>query len=977
MRRSLRRPLPSRRLATLALLLAPGFLAAPIAFDLPAFADEASAAASASELGYPNDPPLDVVPREIAEYRSFVVFDFSRPDATADGWASGPSAKIVGVADGVLKVRATGDDPYFFTPMLNGIKFNADGSPRTVAGTTLVRLRMRTTTTGGGQFFTAETAFPEYDESRAPRFPLATDGEFNDYLVPVETVSPLLRLRLDPGNDAGEIEIARLELIEVVYKPVKFGVSTVADGKLTFELKNSAPTPTRLKLQYLGVDPAQSPADATLEIADDAQIDLRYPKKAPFETVEVVGTQVGSDERITRRFFAFHEDVADAQAADAAYVASAPTIKNDRLEVRFAPDASGAEIFRAGKRVAVLTPLLVEDGDGAKLVPPEHSDAVLDAALAASDAALAASDAEKAALRANAPSRLRPVFRSLDAEKAEVEFALTDATDAVCGSLRFRLDGDVLAFDADAPRSVHSPVVRVLGPMKQAILSGVEHLEAGEHSSSTADLETPEHVRFAPPALWLTSPFMSVVSERCAAAILFDDPNARAIFAVPNFLDGDASSSRFNVCAPKVSGKIRFAAPDETIEESVLWSVLERGGLPELPKRPRSTAEQEALHLAGFEKSRLKMEGGWAHAVGSGLPPFPFDPHYGSDFVSTIWELTGALPETPRLDVGGGHIRNYVSFLLSGKADLFLRWINGEAAGIRAAQRPDGSFRYSGKFLRGHWVDYASGDCGNYLFRLLEHWRLTGDKESLNAALKGLAFVNELKTPRGAQVWELSLHTPDIMGASRCVLANVWAFEATGDRQYLDAARRWALSGVPYVYLWERRPLAGNDDPVMLYATTPVFGATGWIAPNWIGLPVQWCGLDYAYALLLLAPRDKTLDWRKLAEGIVISAEEQVYPDGPFVGLLPDSFNLAAQLRNPYNINPCVVHMLRRLLDGRPTNVSVVDVAGRRVVSPFPARAEGSTLKIDAVAGTTYQIVIDGKEIREIKSQGADVVSFD
>ncbi|MBQ9800606.1 MAG: hypothetical protein IJO40_11825 [Thermoguttaceae bacterium] len=970
MRRSSRRPFSSsRRLATLALLLAPGFVAAPTAFELPAFADEAPAVAPDFKPEYPNDPPLDAVPREIAEYRSFVVFDFAAPDATADGWASGPNAKIAGIADGVLKVRATGDDPYFFTPMLNEIKFNADGSPRTVSGTTLVRLRMRTTTTGGGQFFTAETAFPEYDESRAPRFPLATDGEFNDYLVPVETVSPLLRLRLDPGNDAGEIEIARLELIEVVYKPVKFGVSTVADGKLTFELKNGAPTPTRLKLDYLGVDPVKSSPGAHVEIADDAPIDLYYPKKAPFETLEVVGTQPVSKERITRRFFAFHEDVADAKAADAAYVASAPTLKNDRLEVRFSPDASGAEIFRSGKRVAVLTPLLVEDGDGAKTVPTEHTDAGI-------DAALAASDAEKAAPKANAPSRLRPVFRSLDAEKAEVEFALTDASDAVCGSLRFRLDGDVLAFSADAPRPVHSPVVRVLGPMKQAILAGVEHLETGEHSSSTADLETPEHIRFAPPVLWLTSPFMSVVSERCAAALLFDDPSARSIFAVPNFLDGDANSSRFNVCAPKVSGKIRIAAPDEAIEESVLWSVLERGGLPELPKRPRSTAEQEALHLAGFEKSRLKMEGGWAHAVGSGLPPFPFDPHYGSDFVSTIWELTGALPETPRLDVGGGHIRNYVSFLLSGKADLFLRWINDEAANIRKAQRPDGSFRYSGKFLRGHWVDYASGDCGNYLFRLLEHWRLTGDKESLNAALKGLAFVNELKTPRGAQVWELSLHTPDIMGASRCVLANVWAFEATGDRRYLDAARRWALSGVPYVYLWERRPLAGNDDPVMLYATTPVFGATGWIAPNWIGLPVQWCGLDYAYALLLLAPHDSTLDWRKLAEGIVISAEEQVYPDGPFVGLLPDSFNLAAQLRVPYNINPCVVHMLRRLLDGRPTNVSVVDVAGRRVVSPFPARAEGSTLKIDAPAGTTYQIVVDGKEIREMKSQGADVVSF-
>ncbi|MBQ7814572.1 MAG: hypothetical protein IJ387_08800, partial [Thermoguttaceae bacterium] len=115
MRRSSRRPFsPSRRLATLALLLAPGLLAAPTAFELPVFADETPAVASDFKPEHPNDPPLDAVPREIAEYRSFVVFDFKNPDATADGWASGPSAKIDGVADGVLKVRATGDDPYFF-----------------------------------------------------------------------------------------------------------------------------------------------------------------------------------------------------------------------------------------------------------------------------------------------------------------------------------------------------------------------------------------------------------------------------------------------------------------------------------------------------------------------------------------------------------------------------------------------------------------------------------------------------------------------------------------------------------------------------------------------------------------------------------------------------------------------------------------------------------------------------------------------
>ncbi|MBQ6826949.1 MAG: hypothetical protein IJO46_02960 [Thermoguttaceae bacterium] len=40
-------------------------------------------------------------------------------------------------------------------------------------------------------------------------------------------------------------------------------------------------------------------------------------------------------------------------------------------------------------------------------------------------------------------------------------------------------------------------------------------------------------------------------------------------------------------------------------------------------------------------------------------------------------------------------------------------------------------------------------------------------------------------------------------------------------------------------------------------------------------------------------------------------------------------------------------------------------------------RVEGEAFGDAPASGTTYQIVIDGKEIREIKSQGADVVSFD
>ncbi|MDR2441442.1 MAG: hypothetical protein LBE12_18940 [Planctomycetaceae bacterium] len=84
---------------------------------------------------------------------------------------------------------------------------------------------------------------------------------------------------------------------------------------------------------------------------------------------------------------------------------------------------------------------------------------------------------------------------------------------------------------------------------------------------------------------------------------------------------------------------------------------------------------------------------------------------------------------------------------------------------------------------------------------------------------------------------------------------------------------------------------------------------------------MQWCGLDYGEALFMLARHDKTLNWKKIAEGILIVAEQMQYPDGQSIGLLPDSFNLKYQQRNIADINPIVLVMQRRLLQGQHTVV--------------------------------------------------------
>ncbi len=954
------------------------------------FASTTLAAEKDGVLGYPKDEPIDVCPQELVGYETLAVIDFSDENTTTDGWQARDGVEI-SRGENALEIVGDDEDPYFFSPMFPA--FLTPEQMQKTVGKTLVKMRIRRENKGVGQIFYAMEKEPGYSEKNASTFKLANDTEWHDYLVALDVASPILRLRFDIGGSAGLAELGRVELISVRYKPVKFGTHTIDQGTLTFNFLNNDIEPETVDTKYYGVHPRRSYPSSRIKIEDRALVDLYFPQKRAFEEVEVVATTQSTKETFSRRFFAFNESAADNALISGV---GAPTLRNDELEVRFAADASGAEIFREGKRVAVITPLVAEEGDGAAILPVKTDFSKIDL------------DAEVASNATNADAtRIVPVFRSVNgdsidfdlvrvpvdvaraklnavakattdhnplSEEKKVEKKETYDPSAICGSLKFRLDGDLLKFDFDAPCKVNAPVLRVLGEMEQAILSGSEYLEKGERSSSVADIETSEHIRYAQPIDWTTAPFASVVTDRASISMLYDDAKKQSIFAVPDFIDGDAASSRMNLCAEQGSGCFRVAPALEPIEKAILWSVKTRG-LPELPVPPRTGREQAEYILAGFEKSCLKTPQGWGHAIIGPEPPYHYTPHWGSDFISTIWEISGKLPETPAVAYGGGHIPNYVSLLLTGNAQLMKDRLTGIENSCIALQQADGSYRFKGEYLRSAQYDYASGDCGNRLYELMAIWRLTKHDNILPVVKKGLDFVNKLKTPAGAQTWELSLHTPDIMGSSRCVLANVMYYEATGEKEYLDAAARWALTGIPFVYLWEDPDITPGKQPMMRYATIAVYGATNWTAPNWMGRPVQWCGLDYAHALILLSKHDDTLDWGKIAEGIVASAECQL-ADNEFIGLLPDSFQLATQEKYPSYINPSAVWLLRRMIDGEPTNVSVVDCNGRRVVSPFQASVEGNKVKIAGVKGMTYQVLIDGVEIKTIESQGEDVLEF-
>lgn len=473
-------------------------------------------------------------------------------------------------------------------------------------------------------------------------------------------------------------------------------------------------------------------------------------------------------------------------------------------------------------------------------------------------------------------------------------------------------------------------VVRVLGALEQGLFAGLEYLGKGEKSSSDLDIETAERFRHYPLPSKVTMPLMAIRTDRGTVALTWTDMTRRPTFFDDLMsLDGDA--------------RLTFPA---TLEDAILSIPL-----PALPERPKR--DQGKLCLKAFDA--LKGERGWGHCA---EPNWGREPY--ADHASTIWRLSGEIPKIDPVP-GGAHIRNDAIWFL-GRADAWLRIRKDEARAVLREQKEDGSFRYDGPYRRGHFEDTSSGLCAQKAMILLEHAWLTGDGTSLDAGLKALEFLKRFRTPRGAQTWELSLHTPDILASAYLVWCCVRGYQLTGKKEHLEHARKWAATGLPFIYYWGPSP----------YATVPVYGATNWRAPNWIGLPVQWCGIVYAYALVLLSPYDAR--WRQVAEGILLAGEKMQYPDGKLAGCLPDVFHLADQRRDGPSINPCSLVSLRLALEGEVDSLSVAWDGAHRVVAPFPVELRDGQARIRGRKGLRYQVVVDGDRVVEVESKGEDVL---
>ncbi len=548
---------------------------------------------------------------------------------------------------------------------------------------------------------------------------------------------------------------------------------------------------------------------------------------------------------------------------------------------------------------------------------------------------------------------------------------------------------------------------------RQALLAGVEYLE-DEPSSSEADLAGPAARRRVPAPHKPTFPLMAMQSNGVCVSLewrrqpglapLFDWPDRQlgsegsvmaliAPGAEPSVRDdGEPLPHSVWPLAADVPlthrGHVRVESGDSVVP--AVKAFVQRRGLPPLPARPTLEA-YIAQAGAGWLDGPLRDGARFRHAVGNGFTAQPaFDAAWMLDALASAspagprraaWfgaanEAAAAVAAGQEFFAQVGHLQPPLAGLARGR----FRDIQPHAAGVakqllgpmNGAFDADGVARYRPPaqgidYSRTHGSTEANGFAALPVLRALQAALHSGDRELVRAALERLGNLEPFRggVPRGAQTWEIPLHTPDILAAAHLVKAHVLAYRVTGNLRYLELAREWAWTGVPFVYLdpvdspqeVRRNPQrnepansqpnsprteSANSQPnsqrhespnvqpdserngspnvqpasqrhdmpepsgaVGPYATIAVLGATQWKAPVWIGLPVQWCGLVYADALRWLQPHDPEGPWERLADGITLSAIQQCYPPGhPHAGLLPDSFDLVLQSRNPADINP-------------------------------------------------------------------------
>jgi hypothetical protein len=544
----------------------------------------------------------------------------------------------------------------------------------------------------------------------------------------------------------------------------------------------------------------------------------------------------------------------------------------------------------------------------------------------------------------------------------------------------------------------------------QGLFAGLEYL-ADEPSSSKADIITPEHVRRIPDGLKVTFPLMAIEHEGRYVGLVwerhdmiaaeFDSPDriyksgghlmglsAHAV-GPGRFENEFAAYEPITIQADKpLRARVMIIAGNgDSIVEAVKH-YLSIAPLPELSGFQNGFSDAVKLLAHGWLDSAINEDWLFRHAVwGDSFGAVPAaDAAVFMDWLANHTEDTtlqerlnqgrdkaiARLPAGEPFSSGVSHVRFPIGPLVFGRVDEYVQARKNQAHALLREFDENGLKVYrpgNVDYGKTHFANHANGLAGTSLVQILEAATLCADKQLMDEAIELLDKQTRLyanTVPRGAQTWEVPLHTPDILASGHMVKAYLLGYIISGRREHLEQARYWAWTGLPFVYLDD--PSAGQ---VGEYATIAVYGATNWEAPVWFGLPVQWCGLVYASALYQLAEHDDSGPWQKISKGITLTGLQMTWPesDRQRLGLLPDIYNLQQQHRDGPAINPGTVgaHIGDAYRKGKMYDMKRLKDRGWFIHAPCEIRdlQEGKdsvSMKLDGWGNEYYYVLISGLE---------------
>src|SRR5277367_4163467 len=273
---------------------------------------------------------INPYPRAVIKAEQVLEWTFQKDTAS---WTAAHDC-VLSNAGGALCIQSSGGDPYLIGP------------PMQVDGPVLAQLRLRCAAGGNGQIFWSTPDAPEFNEPHSEHFHLIHDNLWHDYTVALPAEGTIQRLRLDPAEGPGQIEVKYFRLLRQTLHPLEIQSVHTEGAKVTAKLKNYDTDPMSFTMNGR---PFTLGAGASGEFSQIA------PGKAPFRAFDIAVefSTLPSLHRVV--------EVIDSNAS-----ADWASLKSSNLVVQAARDGSGARLELGGRLIGVLAPLISRDGPAPK-----------------------------------------------------------------------------------------------------------------------------------------------------------------------------------------------------------------------------------------------------------------------------------------------------------------------------------------------------------------------------------------------------------------------------------------------------------------------------------------------------------------------------------------------------------------------------------------------------------------------------------